>query len=171
MSQQTNFQKVNEFNNAFQVEREQSFTNNTFDNEKLINLRMNLIREEVQELEEAVQNRDRVEVIDALADILYVVYGMGDCIGVNLDEAFRRVHESNMTKLCPTKESAEATKQWYLENDKRYDTPEWRCVNVGEHEYYMVYNKSTGKVLKNKDYYAVDLNDMVPADDNQNTGE
>jgi NTP pyrophosphatase (non-canonical NTP hydrolase) len=159
----SNFHKVKQFNNAFQVNKINSFNTSVFDNTKLINLRMNLIREEMKELEDAVLNKDRIEVIDALADILYVVYGMGDCIGVDLDEAFRRVHNSNMTKLCPTQESAENTKQWYLENDNRYDSPEWKKINDDNgNEYYMVYNKSTGKVLKNKDYTPVDLSDMIP---------
>ena len=53
-----------------------------------MDLRMGLIREEMKELEEAVSNRDRKETIDALTDILYVVYGMGDCVGINLDKSF-----------------------------------------------------------------------------------
>ena len=64
-------------------------------------LRLELIREEYQELEEAVENKDMVEVADALTDLLYVIYGAGHAFGIDLDECFLEVHESNMSKLGP----------------------------------------------------------------------
>lgn len=64
-------------------------------------LRLELIREEYEELEEAIENRDMVEVADALADLLYVVYGAGHAFGIDLDACFVEVHESNMSKLGP----------------------------------------------------------------------
>lgn len=62
-------------------------------------LRLELIREEYEELEEAIENRDIVEVADALTDLLYVVYGAGHAFGIDLDACFQEVHESNMSKL------------------------------------------------------------------------
>ena len=62
---------------------------------------MELIREEYEELEEAIENKDMVEVADALTDLLYVVYGAGHAFGIDLDECFLEVHESNMSKLGP----------------------------------------------------------------------
>lgn len=62
-------------------------------------LRLNLIEEEVQELREAMYRQDIVEIADALADILYVVYGAGHAFGIDLDKCYEEVHSSNMSKL------------------------------------------------------------------------
>ena len=62
-------------------------------------LRVDLIAEELEELELALSNKDIVEVADALTDLLYVVYGAGHAFGIDLDECFDEVHESNMSKL------------------------------------------------------------------------
>lgn len=64
-----------------------------------ITLRLALIEEELQELREALVNNDIVETADALADILYVVYGAAAAFGIDIDEVFDEVHESNMSKL------------------------------------------------------------------------
>lgn len=64
-------------------------------------LRLELIREEYEELEEAIENKDMHEVADALTDLLYVVYGAGHAFGIDLDECFLEVHQSNMSKLGP----------------------------------------------------------------------
>ena len=66
---------------------------------KIQNLRLALIDEEVGELRQAIQEKDMVEVADALVDILYVVYGAGHAFGLDLDECYNEVHRSNMTKL------------------------------------------------------------------------
>jgi NTP pyrophosphatase (non-canonical NTP hydrolase) len=147
----SNFNKVREFNTVFGVERQNEFTENTFDNENLIRLRMDLIREEMRELEDAVRDRDRKETVDALADILYVVYGMGDCLGVDLDKAFDIVHSSNMSKLADTEEQARASVEAYTREGK-YDTPSYRPINTPRGLKYLIFNQSSGKVLKNKDY-------------------
>ena len=68
---------------------------------------MDLIREEVKELEEAVEQKDFKETVDALGDITYQAYGMAVTMGINLEEAFKIIHESNMSKLCTSKEEAE----------------------------------------------------------------
>jgi len=62
-------------------------------------LRLELIREEYEELEDAIENRDMVEIADALTDLLYVVYGAGHAFGIDLDACYLEVHESNMSKL------------------------------------------------------------------------
>lgn len=160
----SNFQKVNEFNTVFRVERStEKYGPQVFNNESMVNLRMNLIREEMRELEEAVANRDCKETVDALADILYVVYGMGDCLGVNLDKAFDIVHQSNMSKLADTEEQAVASVQKYLE-DGTYDTPAYRCIETPTGTKYLIYNQSTGKVLKNKDYKKADFAELLTGD-------
>lgn len=158
-SQTSNFQKVKEFNTSFAVERANEFKDEVYENQKLIQLRMGLIREEMKELEEAVSNKDRKETIDALTDILYVVYGMGDCLNIDLDKSFDIVHRSNMSKICETEEQAVETVLKY-KNDPNspYKTPSYRKLNENQ---WLIYNKDTGKVLKNKDYQKADFSEML----------
>ena len=129
------------------------------DNKKLIDLRIGLIGEEYKEFIEAVKNKDIVEVYDALLDILYVVHGTGASFGLNLDTGFDLVHKSNMSKLCRTEEEAIKTVEWYKEqyiNKKlTYDSPAYKKSKGGE--YWIVFNQSTGKILKSINYKPVDL--------------
>lgn len=92
----TNFEKVKEFHQTFGIE---SLDSPTFPSDKIQKLRIELIREEFEELKEAIADNDIVEVADALTDILYVVYGAGDAFGIDLDKCFNEVHRSNMSKL------------------------------------------------------------------------
>ena len=70
-----------------------------FPNEKIVKLRFELIKEELEELNQAINDKDIKEVADALTDILYVTYGAGTAFGINLDKCFDEVHQSNMSKL------------------------------------------------------------------------
>ena len=92
----TNFESVKKFMQTFSQEVR---TKASFPGDKIISLRLNLIREELSELEEAIKKKDIKEVADALTDILYVTYGAGTAFGVNLDKCFEEVHNSNMSKL------------------------------------------------------------------------
>ena len=92
----TNFENVKKFMQTFGQEVR---TKASFPNDKITNLRINLIREELLELEEAVEKKDIKEVADALTDILYVTYGAGHSFGINLDKCFQEVQNSNMSKL------------------------------------------------------------------------
>ncbi len=92
----TNFEKVGEFMNAFGQEVKNSAS---LSSEKINNLRINLIKEELQELIAAMKKEDILEVADALTDILYVAYGAGHAFGINLDKCFEEVQKSNMSKL------------------------------------------------------------------------
>ena len=92
----TNFESVKKFMHTFGQEVR---TKAGFPNDKIIGLRLDLIREELSELKEAVEKKDIKEVADALTDILYVTYGAGTAFGVNLDKCFEEVHNSNMSKL------------------------------------------------------------------------
>jgi predicted HAD superfamily Cof-like phosphohydrolase len=71
----------------------------SFPDDKIVNLRCNLIEEEFLELKTAIKNKDITEVADALTDILYVTYGAGHAFGVDLDDCFNEVQNSNMSKL------------------------------------------------------------------------
>jgi len=96
MSDMSNFNKVKTFMNTYgqDVKEKSEFPEN-----KIVQLRIDLIEEELNELKEAIKNKDIVEVADALTDILYVTYGAGHSFGVNLDECFDEVQRSNMSKL------------------------------------------------------------------------
>ena len=92
----TNFESVKKFMETFGQEiREKA----CFPNEKIISLRYDLIKEELEELKDAIDKKDIKEVADALTDILYVTYGAGHAFGINLDKCFKEVQESNMSKL------------------------------------------------------------------------
>ena len=159
----TNFQKVVEFNKVFGVPVSTEPQKDVFSKDpKLVNLRMSLIREEVKELEEAVANSDMKETLDALSDILYVVYGMGASLGLDLDKGMGLVHDSNMSKSCTSEKEAQQTVDNYIANDKRYDSPAYRQSPDGK--YWVVYNKSTGKILKNINYKEVDFSSMLDLD-------
>ena len=95
----TNFEKVKEFMTTFGQEVKNK---SEFPNEKIINLRKKLIEEEFNELKEAINKNDIVEVADALTDILVVTYGAGAAFGIDLDKCFEEVHRSNMSKLSDT---------------------------------------------------------------------
>ena len=71
----------------------------SFSTDKINKLRLDLIKEELNELTEAMNNKDLLEVADALTDILYVTYGAGHAFGINLDKCFEEVQNSNMSKL------------------------------------------------------------------------
>ena len=92
----TNFESVKKFMQTFGQEVR---TKASFPNDKIISLRVDLIREELSELEEAIEKKDIKEVADALTDILYVTYGAGHAFGINLDKCFEEVQNSNMSKL------------------------------------------------------------------------
>ena len=92
----TNFNKVGTFMKTFGQEVK---TKPSFSSEKINKLRLDLIREELDELTEAMKNKDLLEVADALTDILYVTYGAGHAVGINLDKCFDEVQNSNMSKL------------------------------------------------------------------------
>ena len=92
----TNFEKVGVFMKTFGQNVKQS---SSFSSEKINALRVSLIKEELNELIEAMNKKDLVEVADALTDILYVTYGAGHAFGINLDDCFEEVQNSNMSKL------------------------------------------------------------------------
>ena len=92
----TNFDKVGTFMKTFGQEVK---TKPSFSTDKINKLRLDLIKEELSELTEAMNNKDLLEVADALTDILYVTYGAGHAFGINLDKCFEEVQNSNMSKL------------------------------------------------------------------------
>ena len=92
----SNFEDVKEFMKTFgQIVR----TKPQFPDDKTMKLRYDLIKEELNELKEAMESKDLVEIADALSDILYVTYGAGCAYGIDLDKCFKEVQRANMSKL------------------------------------------------------------------------
>ena len=92
----TNFEKVGTFMKTFGQEVKEK---SSLSSDKINKLRLDLIEEELEELKSAMKNNDLLEVADALTDILYVTYGAGHAFGINLDECFEEVQNSNLSKL------------------------------------------------------------------------
>ena len=119
----TNFENVKKFMQTFGQEVK---TKASFPNDKIINLRLELIREELSELKEAIEKKDIKEVADALTDILYVTYGAGHAFGINLDKCFEEVQNSNMSKL------GSDGKPIYNENGKVMKGPDYFKPNLNK---------------------------------------
>ena len=92
----TNFEKVGKFMETFGQEVK---SKSSLSSEKINSLRVSLIEEELDELKQAIKEKNLLEVADALTDLLYVTYGAGHAFGINLDKCFDEVQKSNMSKL------------------------------------------------------------------------
>ncbi|MFT4568837.1 MAG: putative HAD superfamily Cof-like phosphohydrolase [Saprospiraceae bacterium] len=120
-------------------------------------LRVNLLQEELNELKEAIENDDLVEVADALCDIQYVLsgaileFGLAD----RFKELFDEVQRSNMSKTCKSYEEAIQTQAHYL---KEKDTKS-EIVERGEE--YLVYREGDRKVLKSIAYSPADIKGLL----------
>ena len=119
----TNFNSVKKFMEVFGQEVK---TKAEFPSEKIIKLRYNLIKEELDEFKEALKDRDLKEVADALTDILYVTYGAGHAFGIDLDKCFDEVQRSNMSKLD------EHGKPIYNEHGKVMKGPKYFQPDLGK---------------------------------------
>ena len=92
----SNFKSVKKFMQTFGQEVKSKAE---FPNEKIVQLRYELITEELEELRQAIKDKNIKEVADALTDILYVTYGAGHAFGIDLDKCFKEIQDSNMSKL------------------------------------------------------------------------
>ena len=119
----TNFNSVKKFMEVFGQEVK---TKAEFPSEKIIKLRYNLIKEELDEFEEALKDKNLKEVADALTDILYVTYGAGHAFGIDLDKCFDEVQRSNMSKL------GEDGKPIYNEHGKVMKGPKYFQPDIGK---------------------------------------
>ena len=117
----SNFEDVKTFMKTFgQIIR----TKPQFPNEKTMQLRFDLIKEELNELEHAMKSKDLKEVADALTDILYVTYGAGCAYGIDLDKCFKEVQKANMSKL------GKDGKPIYNEKGKVMKGPDYLAPNL-----------------------------------------
>ena len=117
----SNFNKVKIFMETFDQEVK---IKPSFSTEKINKLRYDLIKEELEELKDAIENKDLFEVADALTDILYVTYGAGHAFGINLDKCFEEVQNSNMSK------SGEDGKPIYNDSGKVMKGPKYFKPNL-----------------------------------------
>lgn len=157
----TNFESVGQFHKVFGHPSPDTLQKNIIlENPKLVRLRMALISEEFGELTDAIKENNMTEVIDALTDILYVVYGMGQAFGIDLDKSFKLVHASNMTKLCRNESEAKETIEHYktLPGFENTDV-QYRLSPDGQN--YTIYNAANGKILKSKYFKLPDFSEMM----------
>ncbi len=146
--------QVAEFHRTFQhpIEKQP-----TIPDRKRCDLRVALIREELNELEQAIENHDLVEIADALCDIQYVLsgavleFGLGD----KFIDLFDEVQRSNMSKRCNTRDEAEATVKYYEE--KRGMNCFYREVDG----HFLVYRAEDNKTLKSINYSPADLKSIL----------
>ena len=117
----SNFNKVKTFMETFGQEVK---TKPSLSTDKINGLRYDLIKEELEELKVAMENKDLLEVADALTDILYVTYGAGHAFGIDLDKCFEEVQNSNMSKL------GEDSKPIYNESGKVMKGPKYFKPNL-----------------------------------------
>ena len=119
----TNFDKVGVFMKTFGQEVKEK---PSFSSDKINQLRISLIKEELDELKEAMDSKDLLEVADALTDLLYVTYGAGHAFGIDLDKCFEEVQNSNMSKL------GEDGKPIYNESGKVMKGPNYFKPNLSK---------------------------------------
>ena len=119
----SNFKSVRKFMETFGQEIKEKAS---FPNDKITSLRYELIKEELDELKEAIDKKDIKEVADALTDILYVTYGAGHAFGIDLDKCFKEVQNSNMSKL------GKDGKPIYNENGKVMKGPNYFKPNLSK---------------------------------------
>jgi predicted HAD superfamily Cof-like phosphohydrolase len=104
----------------------------------------------IKELDEHLAAQNYHDMKNSLVHMLLLTYKMGILLGIDLDKSFDIVHRSNMSKLCSDEQEAIDTVEWYKTQDSRYDSPTIRKADTGD--YWIVFNKSTGKILKNYNY-------------------
>ena len=121
-------------------------------------LRINLLEEELDELKEAVENRDLIGIADALCDLQYVLSGAVLEFGFayNFKDLFEEIQRSNMSKACKTKKEAEQTQRFYL---KEKNVESFIEESNGK---YLVYRSSDSKVLKSINYSPANLKPILP---------
>jgi len=153
MKEVTSLNSVAEFHNTFGHPVKET---PSIPDKSRCDLRVSLLSEELNELKEAIENNDLVEVADALCDLQYVLsgaileFGLGD----KFESLFSEVHRSNMSKACDTVEEAEQTIAHYKEKDQDsyYEKKDGK---------YLVFRKQDNKTLKSINYSPAELTRLV----------
>ena len=118
---------------------------------------------ELFKLHEFFEQKNITEIIKQLVILLNYVYLIADLFGVDLNQSFNLVHESNMSKLAETEEIAQQTVEWYLKNETRYDSPSYRLstIQINNQPRWVIFNKNSGKALKSIHYKPVELKEFL----------
>jgi len=154
MKQPESLKQVAEFHKTF---KHPVLNEPTIPDEKRCALRVSLIAEELKELEEAIADRDMVEIADALCDIQYVLSGAVLEFGLadKFNALFEEVQRSNMSKACETEEEAQKTVDYYAEHK---DTA---CYYEKIDGKFLVFRKSDNKTIKSINYSPADLKKIL----------
>jgi predicted HAD superfamily Cof-like phosphohydrolase len=124
-----------------------------------LNLLVEKYQEELNKLENLFENEDIPSIIGQIDVLVNYMYVFAYLFGFDLNYTFDLVHSSNMSKLAESELIAEETVKWYLENEKRYDSPSYRLspVKINDQPRWVIYNANTGKALKSIKYFPVNL--------------
>jgi len=156
----SNFNKTKYLNNLQMPTINLKNYNTNILNEKfkgqLIEL-LNNINGYYEGLELSCEDQDYEQVVENVIHILHNTYMFGLKIGVNLDDSFTIVHDSNMTKICENETIAKDTINWYKNNESKYDSPVYKKVIKG----YIIMNESSGKILKSIKYTPADFSSLL----------
>lgn len=152
----TNFNIINNHYNFNRDVKEYKDNIKSIDFKKNLDVLIDIIQSINNEISTIIQSSNIDSLRITLCKLLYFVNKMGSYIGVNLDESFKIVHDSNMSKVCETEELAKQTVAWYLSNDDRYKSPNYRESEYG----WIVYNEDTGKILKSINYIPADFTSL-----------
>jgi predicted HAD superfamily Cof-like phosphohydrolase len=131
-----------------------------FDEEiEKLNILQNEYSTAIRNLKEAFVSKNIDNIMIKLIKVYNYLYVWAYLFGFDLDQTFALVHDSNMSKLAESEKIAQDTVEWYLKNESRYDSPSYRLspVKVNGEDRWIIYNSSSGKVLKSINYYPVDL--------------
>ena len=154
----SNFERVKLTNKDFA----EKIVSNLFDNpthsEYIKDKYLPNLDKELKSLLRYIKKSDLPKVRNCLIKLLDITYSIGCELGINLDQSFDIVHNSNMSKLCKDEEESKQTVKWYEENEKRYDSPTYRKSH--DEKYYVMFNKSTGKILKSINYKPANFTTM-----------
>ncbi len=155
----TNYNKIKKYFTLCKTPMQTSVSRNTFDivDPDIITHRLELIDDDLKILEETLQSKNMIAVIQVLTDMLYSTYAMGLVLGCPMDTVFELIHKSNMSKTCTSEKEAVDTVKWYMNQLKNsqllYDSPTYKQSKIKKH--WIVYNESTGKILKSINYKPV----------------
>lgn len=129
------------------------------DKTHLVKSQLTRLKELIKTLHSCVSSQNFTDIKNTLLMLLIKTYRLGQFLSIDLDESFKIVHNSNMSKLCSTELQAQETVDLYKKNDERYDTPNYRLSY--NQKYWVIYNESTGKILKNKDYIPANFDTLL----------
>lgn len=131
------------------------------DNTQILQLMITNITNAMDLVSVAFASNNFEQVASSLVNTLYVTYLIGVKLGVDLNKSFQIVHSSNMSKVCRTEKEAQDTVAWYKnQTDSPYDSPEYRLSSDGK--YFIVFNQSSGKILKSIHYTPANFESMLP---------